>query len=1293
MSLRDIFNRLRSSSSETRYSRHWHDDGVRIRFGSVLLDQTAEALFDEAHRARGDDSVLGAYLAQLAVEGHCLVESEAAFIPWKELFELMASPDHPGLAALLGLPPESPLRLVLDHLGTLGDPSFEVAVCGWVLDGKAESVGCLVGAVASVGTAEFLLPRTTWAAHDAIRTFARRAASLRTQHENELGWGRIRLLADQAGAYYQSKYLETTFVLTPQNIRLPLTREDTSFGRVITVSPTFDGAPEGWLRQFDGFTSVQGHYDFTQVGAGRTRIVISDPVRQVLGVIKREMPGRRVAGSSAEKFIHNPWAFLGDAARDVIDEKDFAEDKAEAGSLSATFRIRPLVTNGVIQSVELLVTETFAGGIASTDRKAISTVDELDRMISTLDKAIQDNRERFAWDEYDLTIDGEAGFELEKARQTAFLWKSQANQRISLDDIYELNGYSDRIEGIGVAGPIYVPVFQEGPNESEGKDGWLPQDLTPMVRVTLEGHEGQVLLPLSKDWVEKFDKQVSDAERDGQAEVKNASLPTAIPTPQARTLLEGFRTMLDAQEKVRGDGTGQKRDPKPKRETLIVKTNFHGIDYAEERRLLLELPSNSTAELPASLRPSVKLKKHQVDGIAWFQHLVSRSPRDCRGALLADDMGLGKTLQLLSILGWFYEKNPTALPSVIFAPKSLLENWINETKKFFDPSFPAVLSLYGEELRQRKQPLGLIDEQLHAKGIIELLRPGWVGANKIIVSTYEVLINYEFSFARQQFAFVICDEAQRIKTPGTQVTLAAKKLKADFRIGCTGTPVENTLADLWCLFDFVQPGLLGALEEFGQAYRRPIECETDDQKQALDRLRKLIAPQTLRRTKADIASELTRKQFAFKRADENSLSFKVRLGHEDRLEIGMSQHQQILYLGGLKRLQDASKEDDGRKRARLSFGALHLMKAVCAEPYCLPGTKFLPDKGGPATHLANSPKLDWLLRQLDSVREAKEKAIVFTEIREVQAALFYFLRERFNLKPFIINGDSEGRQKYIDRFSGADGFDVIILSTLAAGAGLNVTAANHVFHFTRAWNPSKENQATDRAYRIGQERDVFVYCPTLVADFSTFEVRLDELLKKKAGLADAMMDSDDINTMLNGTGADVSITELVRGAHAGSEIPPRALTMDDVDRMDGTSFEVFCSILWRKQGFQALCTPKRGGDGGVDVVAIKGKTGELIQCKSSLRADIGWDAIKDVFTGAVRYRKMYASTKLSNVAVTNRYFTSGAVKQADETGVRLIQRDELEVILNQYAVTNHECDDTLAGISEFNVAVNEAVAP
>ena len=316
-----------------------------------------------------------------------------------------------------------------------------------------------------------------------------------------------------------------------------------------------------------------------------------------------------------------------------------------------------------------------------------------------------------------------------------------------------------------------------------------------------------------------------------------------------------------------------------------------------------------------------------------------------------------------------------------------------------------------------------------------------------------------------------------------------------------------------------------------------------------------------------------------------------------------------------------------------------------------------------------------MLDRLEQIRQDGQKAIIFTELREAQAALYYFLRETFGLKPFIINGDSQGRQAYIDKFSAKEGFDVIILSTLAAGAGLNVTAANHVFHFTRAWNPAKEAQATDRAFRIGQQRDVFVYSPTVVADFQTFEVRLDELLKQKAGLADSTLDKDALVSMLNGSGRDAKFTELVGGGKEGEALPKRFLTLDDVDRMDGTSFEIFCCVLWRKRGFLSSITPKRGGDGGIDVVALQGRDGELLQCKSSKSAEVGWDAIKEVTAGAARYQSRFSGTRFKRVAVTNQSFTSGAITQAEANQVHLVTRKHLEDMLGVHPITNHEFEE------------------
>jgi HJR/Mrr/RecB family endonuclease len=304
-----------------------------------------------------------------------------------------------------------------------------------------------------------------------------------------------------------------------------------------------------------------------------------------------------------------------------------------------------------------------------------------------------------------------------------------------------------------------------------------------------------------------------------------------------------------------------------------------------------------------------------------------------------------------------------------------------------------------------------------------------------------------------------------------------------------------------------------------------------------------------------------------------------------------------------------------------------------------------------------------------------EKAIVFTELREVQAALSYFLHLRFAIKPFVVNGDTQSRQAYIDRFSAVEGFNVIILSTLAAGAGLNVTAANHVIHFTRAWNAAKENQATDRAYRIGQARDVFVYCPTVVGNFLTFDLRLDELLKRKGQLAGKTMSGSSMEQMLNGNVDDVKLTELMGDTSAATPQERRLVNIDDVDRLDGNSFEFFCRLLWQKLGFIAFVTQKKPGDGGVDVVALKGKDGELLQCKSSLSSAIGWDAIKEVSAGAALYQNRYAGTRFRRVCVTNQRFNAGAIEQAKANRVTLIERERLIELLREASVGTDELDE------------------
>lgn len=1308
MGLMDLFRRRAPASSAAAtapapcVATRGTPRGLLLQFASGAAGVALEDLLEAPADASSEEKLLRAHLSELFIDERCELQADGVVLPWEHLYGLIEDPDYASFLDLLEPPALTQAVPVLDAQGTLSDPAFSVIVTGWRDDAGSVAVERVQAPFVRIGGEDRLVTAQVYRLLQALPALAP-ASAPRSRRDSELAWGQVRALALHAGALFASQYLLTTIVVTPQTLRLLTRREDSAFGRGYVVEPMFDEAPAGWLEAFDRHTSVQPHYDLSR-GGGLTRVILSDPVRQVLEVVKRDMPGRRVAGAQAERFVHNPRAFLGDVAEGVlVDPVDDAPASAgppdEVVDCVATgFCLRPAVQGGRVLSAVLELTEHYRDGSSRGFRAPIDSVEALARLTNRIGDALADDRLSVPFDEFDLTLDANGQVEFQRMLTVLQMWQAQAQAVIDLDDLYELSDYSERIAGIGPATPIYVPVLQK---EKKADDpGWVPDSLTPLLKVLLPQVADPVLVPLTRDWVRAFRQKVADAEQAGDAQVHDGALPTGISTQQARVLADNFQTLLGGQvddapgqDTGHGPGAGPGTGPtppkpprgrRPPKDTLLVKTNLHQVDYVELRKQRLTPPESAQAELPATLKASIELKAHQRAGVAWFQHLWAIAPGDIRGCLLADDMGLGKTIQLLCFLGRLYEQQPEAPPSLILVPKSLLQNWANEVEKFFTPSYPQPLVLYGAELTARKHPRELIGQALRERGIADLLKPDWVGNHKLVITTYDVLTGHEFSFAKQDFSVVICDEAQRIKNPAAQVTLAVKKLKAKFRVACTGTPVENSLADLWCLFDFVQPGLLGGLESFFRAYRRPIECQTEAQRDALGQLQALIRPQTLRRTKQSIAHDLPKKFFAVSGAAPEQRLLREAVAREELLQVEITDFQRVLYKTGLKRLQDARQERDGKRRGRLSFEALHFMKAVCAEPYCLPGRKFLPDAAGPATHLANSPKLAWLLQELEGIRTKDEKAIVFTEIREVQAALHYFLGERFGLKPFIVNGEKDNRQTYIDKFSAKPGFNVIILSPLAAGAGLNVVAANHVFHFTRAWNPAKEAQATDRAFRIGQTRDVIVYCPTIVdrvdGQYATFEQRLDQLLKDKQALASTTIDGDDLTQMLNGSTGDVGLADFVAGTEGGrvaTEVAPRALTLDDVDRLDGASFEVLCALLLSKRGFITEITAKTGGDGGIDVIAQQDDAGLLVQCKSSSQPALGWDAIKEVTAGAARYLAKLPGTKFQRVAITNRHFNATAREQALLNHVTLYERDWIAEQLGLTPVVDVELEELL----------------
>jgi HJR/Mrr/RecB family endonuclease len=298
---------------------------------------------------------------------------------------------------------------------------------------------------------------------------------------------------------------------------------------------------------------------------------------------------------------------------------------------------------------------------------------------------------------------------------------------------------------------------------------------------------------------------------------------------------------------------------------------------------------------------------------------------------------------------------------------------------------------------------------------------------------------------------------------------------------------------------------------------------------------------------------------------------------------------------------------------------------------------------------------------------------VFAEFRDSQQMLAYFIKEQFGFSPDIINGDVEAsskhiasRQKRIKAFQAKPGFGVIILSPVAVGYGVNVQEANHVVHYTRTWNPAKEDQATDRVYRIGQKREVYVYIPiTHATDFTTFDERLDQLLKAKRGLA---------TNMLNGTGSvapgDWNIQDIVPN---GTNDPVFAakVTMDEVVRMEWDWFEALIAAIWQRKGYKTVYrTPRQ--DEGVDVVAFAGKKGDLIQCKSSGTDNASLDSqgVKDVLLGRAQYEARHPQVDFSLWTATNQFFNDTARERARNSKVSLVNQNDLETLLEKFPVTN-----------------------
>lgn len=559
--------------------------------------------------------------------------------------------------------------------------------------------------------------------------------------------------------------------------------------------------------------------------------------------------------------------------------------------------------------------------------------------------------------------------------------------------------------------------------------------------------------------------------------------------PATNANLEALEALQNALDKRDGGNPELENGKRVVPKVLIIENNFDAVSFnhvTTGRR-------RGDVGLPGGLKTSPK--PHQEIGIRWLQlHWIEGS----RGALLCDDMGLGKTFQALAFCLWLRELMEKGSigqkPLLIVAPVGLLRNWECEIQEhLLEPGLGQLVRAYGDHLRELRR-----GRHLDGTASLDTAR---LGGCDLVLANYEAVSDYQLSFGAIPFGAVVLDEAQKVKSPKARMTHAVKALNTEFMVGMTGTPVENRLADLWCIADAVQPGALGDLKEFSTRYE-----STDSNVGAL---RELVWQEELE-SDSGVPRLLLRR---LKSEKLKGLPEK----HEHVLRVPMPPCQADAYGRAL-----AMKELSGPEG---TLGMIHALRRISLHP-------ILMESGAAADELRieDSGRLMATIDVLDRIAAAGEKALVFLESLDLQDAdqLPMLLKRRYSLPslPMVINGQvsTEARQERVKTFQRERRFDMMLLSPKAGGVGLTLTAANHVIHLSRWWNPAVEDQCSDRVYRIGQTKPVHIYYPLAVipeAEEFSFDVQLQELMDRKRKLAQNLLmapafTKEDYNALLAG---------------------------------------------------------------------------------------------------------------------------------------------------------------------------------
>ncbi|MCC6660975.1 MAG: DEAD/DEAH box helicase [Phycisphaerales bacterium] len=467
-----------------------------------------------------------------------------------------------------------------------------------------------------------------------------------------------------------------------------------------------------------------------------------------------------------------------------------------------------------------------------------------------------------------------------------------------------------------------------------------------------------------------------------------------------------------------------------------------------------------------------KLRPYQVRGLSWLWFLE----RFGFGACLADDMGLGKTIQLLALLAFEREeaqrraateaREGSVPPTLLIVPMSVVGNWVHEARRFCPQ-----LRIIAHHGAARLQGAGFL---------------GQASAADAVITTYALAHRDRETLGQVHWQRVVLDEAQNIKNPAAKQTAAVRALPATTRVALTGTPVENRLSELWSIIDFLNPEYLGGAHSFRKRFAVPVERYRDPVKG--EQLRELIRPFVLRRLKSDpaVAADLPPKV-------------------ESKEYSHLTAEQAELYESLVQRMLGAVEASEGMQRRGLVLSTLIKLKQACNHPAQLLKDHDFAGSAPPAA--ARSGKCVRLIEMLDEVMQGGEQALVFTQFRQMASLLAPMLRHDLDREVLVLHGGTPApqRESIVKAFQRGDGSSpILVVSLKAGGVGLNLTAATHVFHFDRWWNPAVENQATDRAHRIGQNRTVQVHKFVVRG---TLEERIDEMIEQKTELAASIIGS------------------------------------------------------------------------------------------------------------------------------------------------------------------------------------------